>query len=231
MMTPEQFAVGLGRIALALRQAYTAQEQLVFYEAIGHQAEADEWENFARDSVARGRWDGFLPSVAALLDALREYRGEPALEGEAIAAYERVLASACYTAEGGASWSFRAVRERCGAAAARAFLEAGGHHAFATTWDEAKRRARFVSAYVEAVRERPAERLLPAGEQDEPKALPAGDEPFTTPEAAAVLERIRVEHAIALPKPRADTITASDERLEYLRRQAAEITAAANGEK
>lgn len=189
MIEAEPFALGLGRIALSLRQAYTPQEQLVYFEAIGPQTDAAEWERFTRAAVASSRWPKWLPNVAELLDALREFRGAPSLDAEAVAAYERVIGAGVYTPEGGTSWHFRAVREACGSAAAMAFLEAGGHHAFASSYRESDRRERFVRAYVAEVRERPQSRLLPAGAD----AMPTLEavEPPSQAEAAQAMRRIR----------------------------------------
>jgi hypothetical protein len=225
VIEPEQFSEGLTRIGLSVRQAFTAEEQLVYYEALGPQTDAAEWSEFTRAAVATGRWPKFLPTVAELLDALREFRGAPPLEAEAVAAYERVLELGVYTAEGGTTWNFRRVRELCGAAAARAFMEAGGNAAFTTTWNEAKRRERFVAAYLEAGRDRPAERLLPEGSA--PAALPAGDEPaLTEHEARRFMKRIReLAGEPEKPKPKGDgVVRATDDRLAELRAQADEIT-------
>jgi hypothetical protein len=223
LIEPEPFAAGLTRIGLSVRQAYTAEEQHVFFDALAPQTSAEEWARFARETVAAGRWTRFLPTVAELLDALEEFRGKPPLEAEAAIAYERVIQAASYTAEAGSSWNFRDVRERCGAAAARAFLEAGGHHAFATTWDESKRRARFVAAYVAEARERPAERLLPEG--DAPKTLPAGEPLLSEHEAARLMRRIREMAGSREPAPTGDgMVRATDERLALLQAQAQQIT-------
>lgn len=162
----------------------------VYTEALCYQTDTAEWAAFMRQTIDTGCLGSrFLPSVPDLLDALREFRGLPALGGEAAQAYDRVLEARTYSPEGGASWNYRSVKTACGPAAAEAFLEAGGHHAFATTWDESKRRERFIAAYTVAARAVPHGRLLPAGRV--PIALPAApDEPAGQLEAEEVLRQV-----------------------------------------
>ena len=233
MVEVEAFTVGLTRIALACRETVDAPTFAVYHELVAPTvADAGEWERFSRALGSRppraGDGRARFPTVAELLDALEEFRGKPPLEAEAAIAYERVIAAASYTPEGGSSWTFSDVRERCGAAAARAFLEAGGHYGFATTWDESKRRARFVAAYVAEARERPAERLLPEG--GAPKALPAGEPPLSEHEASRFMRRVRemAGEPRDLLSPNGDgMVRATDERLALLRAQAQEIAAGA----
>lgn len=182
------FAEGLSRIGVATRVEVSEAMFNVYHDAIGPQTTADEWRHFTRAAVASGRWR-FFPTVAELLDGLREHRGERLPEVEASDAYERVLTSGVYTPQGGTSWTYRGVKEACGVATAEAFVAAGGDSAFRSTWDEAKRRERFVRAYASATRNDPATRLLPAGPR---LALTAGDERRepTRGEAGALLRRI-----------------------------------------
>jgi hypothetical protein len=169
----ETFAEGIMRLAVAARaQDVNRGTVAVYFDALGPQTTADEWRALTLAAVASGRFR-YFPTVRELLDALREHRGERAPEVEATDAYERVLGCGTYTAEGGTSWTFRAVKEACGVAAAEAFLAAGGDSAFRTTWDEAKRRERFTRAYAEAVRCDASTRLLPAGPT---RALASGEE-------------------------------------------------------
>ena len=162
-MTKAEFAEGLNRIGVAMRQPPDKATLSVYYDTIGLQVEGQEWLAFSRWCVDRDRFHIYFPKVADLRAALREFRGAPPLAVEATRAYERVLESGTYTATGGTSWNYRAVRERCGEAAARAFLAAGGHNAFAITFGEDGRRARFVAAYADAARANPDAALLPAG--------------------------------------------------------------------
>jgi hypothetical protein len=162
------FAEGLARVGIAVRQPADAATLRVYHDALADQTSADEWPAFCEWAV-RSCAFAWFPKVAEFLDALRRFRGERPVGAEATAAYERVLAAGTYTAECGASWTYRGVLEACGKAAADAFLAAGGHLAFATTWDEGKRRERFVVAYAEALRAEPGSRLLPAA--SERKAL------------------------------------------------------------
>jgi hypothetical protein len=221
-----EFGAGLGVIALQVRHSLQPAEIDAFHAALGERTTAAEWLAFCRAAAVRFGWK-FLPTVGEVADALHEFRGAPPLEAEAATAYERVLAAGTYTPEGGTSWNWRDVVARCGKAAAFAFLEAGGHHAFASSYRESDRRERFVRAYVEAGRERPAERLLPAGAGSSP-ALPAGEEPLSEHEAAQAMRRIRELAGVApeRPKPKDGMVRASEERLAELRRQAGEITAA-----
>jgi hypothetical protein len=122
-----------------------------------------------------------------MLDALREFRGSPPLDSEAIQAYERVLQAGEYTAETGACWTFRRVLDHCGRAAAEAFLAAGGHHAFASSWRESERRERFLAAYRQFAREMPASRLLPAAPAERAQIAAA---PVTQDQAEAVVNRL-----------------------------------------
>jgi hypothetical protein len=231
MIDAEQFSIGLSVVALAVRETVDAATFAVYHQLLAGETTAEEWPQFTQHMARRAprSADGRprFPTAPEMLDALSEFRGHPALPAEAAEAYARVLAASNWTPEGGASWNFRDVRERCGAAAARAFLEAGGHHAFATAWDEPKRRERFLAAYQSEARERPSARLLPAGPT---RALPAGEpEMLSEAEAAALLERLRV--ATVAPAPRArlgdGMARATDERLALLKAQAAEIMAGA----
>jgi hypothetical protein len=142
----------------------------VYFDALCPQTTAEEWGCFTRDAVASGRFR-FFPTVAEILEALREYRGERLPEAEAIEAYEHVLSAGTYTPNGGTSWNYRAVREACGDAAAEAFLASGGDLAFRANWDESKRRQRFVSAYAATARSASRTRLL--GSTQSARALPA----------------------------------------------------------
>lgn len=190
-----------------------------YYLALAEESDAMEWAAFTRVAAKRSGWK-FIPSLPELLDALRVFRGGPPLlelQGEASDAYERVISASTYTAEGGASWNYRTVAERCGKAAADAFLAAGGHHAFATTWDEAKRRERFIAAYQETAREIPDARLLPPG--DAPKQIEAAPEP-TAVEARDVLKRISGAVKVEPIQARRLTEAEREERLRRLREQA-----------
>lgn len=197
MIEAEQFAIGLSRIALAVRESVDAATFAVYHELVAERTDAEEWQaftvEFARHPPRGHEGRPRFPTVVELLDALAEFRGAPPLEREATEAYDRVLAASTYTPEGGATWNYRDVRERCGLAAAEAFLEAGGHHAFATTWDESRRRGRFLAAYQAEARERPGARLLPEGG----RLLPAGADAGDPPKAEA--ERLLGEIAKQIP--------------------------------
>jgi len=62
------------------------------------------------------------------------------------------------------------VEAACGRAAVEAFQAAGAGSAFATTWDESKRRAR-LKAYKITVREEPADRVASDRRHREPPAV------------------------------------------------------------
>lgn len=221
MIGEDQFFEGLVRIGIAVGQPADAATLRVYYESLVSQVDEDEWLRFARAAVDTDRFKRF-PKLAELRAALREFRGAPPLEAEAARVYERVLASGDYGPESGTTWSYRAVRDRCGDAAAEGFLVAGGGHAFVTTWDEARRRERFIAAYCTAVREDPSSALLPAGPQT--KALPAPHAP-SREEADKILAEIAGEaRPNVRPKVGPCVVVASDERLELLRTQAEELT-------
>lgn len=213
------FVAGLTRIGSACRQAPTPLDFEVYHIGMQHHADAAEWDRFTRWAIDPCRWT-FFPKLRELQDALREFRGDRPMLAEATNAYERVLAAGVYAQEGGTSWSYRSVRETCGDAAAEAFLAAGGHNAFATTWEESKRRERFVNAYADAVREEPDAKLLPPAPA---RALLPAAEPPTKVEAASVIERLREMVQADPPKPKSNVVTVTDERMEALRRQAQEI--------
>lgn len=215
MIARTDFTEGLTQIGIAVRQPADAATLAVYHDVLGSRTDAPEWRSFVAWALAGGRWRWF-PKLAEVQDALREFRGEKPLLVEATEAYERALASGSYTAEGGTSWTFRSVLERCGHAAAEAFLAAGGSAGFATTWDESKRRERFCEQYMEAVRESPDAKLLPPGAAM--KALPSGG-PFTAAEAKQFFARPE-----APPKIKRRMVELTDSRAEELSRQAAEIT-------
>lgn len=225
MIEFKAFVEGLTSIGLALKQPYGAASLTLYHDLIGPHTDAEEWPRFVVAMLQAQRWPGRSPNVPELQDALREFRGQRPLLVEATDAYERVLAAGIYTAEGGTTWSFRAIRETCGDAAAEAFLAAGGNAAFSTTWDEAKRRERFAAAYAEAVREEPRAALLPVGEAV--KLLAPIEALPTREEATTVIRRLQDIAEVEPAPPKTSVVVATDERLELLRRQAAEIGAAA----
>lgn len=186
MIEFEPFVAGLTKIGLALKQPYGAASLTVYHDILGTQTDAEEWPRFVHWALKTSRWTPHTPDVPQIQAALREYRGARPLMAEATEAYEQVLASGIYTPEGGTTWNYRTVKERCGQAAAEAFLAAGAHSAFATTWNEDKRRERFVAVYSEAVRENPAN-ALPSGGT---KALPAARLELTKDEAKETLRRL-----------------------------------------
>ena len=158
MIERAEFAEGLAKIGIAVRQPADAATMAVYHDVLGARTNAEEWRRFVLWALCASRWTWF-PKLSEIQDALRAFRGERPLSAEANQAYERVLRSGVYSPEAGTSWTFRGIRDRCGEAAAEAFLAAGGNAAFETTWDEAKRRERFIAAYSEAVRENPATAL------------------------------------------------------------------------
>ena len=201
--TPAWFTVGLCSIGLRIHQAVDDATQASYWVDFDGETEPGEWAEFCRVAVKRFRWR-FLPSTPELLDALRVFRGGPALaelQTEAITAYDRVLDASTYTFEGGAMWNYRSVAEKCGKAAAHAFLAAGGHHAFATTWDEAKRRERFIAAYQERAKETPAHRLTAP---DAPEQITAGDPVVPPTQAVEIIRKLTgmVDKPRVEPRPR-----------------------------
>jgi len=227
MIDRATFVGGLGVMALQLNKPAERELLDAYHLALADETSPEEWGAFFPVAVKRFGWK-FLPTVPELLDALREFRGQPNLDAEAIAAYERVIAAGVYSAEGGTSWHFRTVVETCGRAAAEAFLEAGGHNAFANTFRESDRRERFVAAYRVAAREDDSARLLPPASV----GLLQGDvesAPFEHDEAAAILEKVSGVHAGEERKPFTKppvVVEATEDRLAALRRQAEEIQAA-----
>lgn len=217
MIGDVEFSEGLTRIGIAVRQPADAKTQSVYFDALEYQTTAEEWGRFTKLVSATGRFSWF-PKMSELLEALREFRGQPHMLGEANAAYERVLGAGTYAPEGGTHWSFRSVRDSCGVAAAEAFLAAGGHHAFATTWDESKRREAFIAAYKGIVTIQPDTALLPPGEQ--PKQITSGSEP-TAQDATAIVAKLESTQPKITKAP--VIVEATEERLAALRRQAQEI--------
>lgn len=197
------FTGNLAKLALQLNRPAEKQLLDAYHEAMMDETEPEEWREFCRLGPKRFGWK-FLPSVPELVDALREFRGLPSLESEATEAYERVREASGYSPESGSVWTFRGVLKDCGRAAAEAFLEAGGHHAFATTWDESKRRERFIGAYCQVARAEPDLRLLPNAPQ---KALTSGEvspgEPNET-EVVQAMARIAEKATGQFPKPAKD---------------------------
>ena len=226
MVDRATFVKGLGVIALQLNQPATEDKLNAFFLALEDETDAREWQRFVKVAARRFGWK-FLPSVPELLEALREFRGAPRLDSEAVAAYERVIAARQYNAEGGASWTYRGVLEACGRAAADAFQAAGGSAAFERTWDEAKRQERFCAAYREVAAAAPNARLLPFTPKAElPAPVHAGD--VSRESASDALKVIRKTLGIpeGAPKSRDPFIAkATDERLAELKRQAAALIA------
>lgn len=195
MITYDDFVAGLGMIALKLNQPLGDPKAIAYHEDFEDETDPMEWSAFTRIAVRRFGWK-FIPSVPELLDALREFRGAPPLDQEAAQRYEDVIAAGVYTAEGGTTWNYRTVLERCGKAAADAFLAAGGHHAFASSWDEAKRRERFLAAYRAEARALPASRLIEGGkeprliEAEVTSSAAAGEPALTAEQARAAMRKL-----------------------------------------
>lgn len=228
MIDRATFTGGLAVIALQLNKP--AEQALLdaYHLAFRDETSPEEWGAFFPGAVKRFGWR-FLPTVPELLDALREFRGLPNLDAEAVAAYERVTAAGQYTPEG-TTWSFRTVLQACGRAAAEAFLEAGGHNAFATTYREDQRRERFMAAYRAAARDDESARLLPPPEA---RALLTGQTeaagPPTKAEALEILERVSGIHSGEERQPftkQPRVVEATEDRLAALRRQAEELRSA-----
>lgn len=222
MIEFERFVEGLALIGVALKQPYGPASLTGYHDILGSQTDGEEWPRFVKAMLERQRWPGRSPNVPDIQDALREFRGQRPMLVESIDAYDRVLGAGIYSPEGGTTWNYRHIREACGDAAAEAFLAAGGNAAFATTWNEDKRRERFAVAYAEAVREEPMAALLPPGQ--EIKALPPVPEP-TREEARSVIDKLRDMVGAEEEKPKSTVVIVSDERLAALRRQAEEIQA------
>lgn len=216
MIERTDFAAGLVAVGIAVRQAPDPATLAVYHDVLGPKTDAEEWSRFIRWALDSARWNWF-PKLPEIQEALREFRGDRPMLAEATEAYDRVLEAGMYSPEAWTTWSFRGIREKCGEAAAEAFLAAGGNSAFANTWDEAKRRERFLAAYGEAVRESPDSKLLPAVPT---LALPPAEAPPTREEAATVVERLRDMVGVEPAPPKIHLVVATDERLAELKRQA-----------
>jgi len=199
MMRPQQFAEGLTRIGLSLRQTVDAATQRVYFDSLGPQTDADEWLVFTRWCVDTDRFPTYFPKLSELRDALNEHRGGRPLSVEAGEAYERVLAAGVYSPQGGTTWTYRGVLSSCGRGAADGFLAAGGSAAFETTWDEGERRKAFLREYIAAARAEPGARLLPAA--SEQRALPPAEAEPTMEEANTILRRIADQAQQLEPEP------------------------------
>jgi hypothetical protein len=167
----------------------------------------------------------FMPKPAELLELATG--GAQKIQSEAGRAFECVIEARTYHPEGGASWTYRGVEEKCGRACAEAFVAAGGAKAFAVMSERDRPFVfkAFCEAYVAAVRADADSRLrLPASTLPQ---LPEGPRPPIT----VVWEPAPPEPKIVRPsKPGrvrgVDVVVDVDEkadRLEELRRQAAEI--------
>jgi hypothetical protein len=229
------FSAGLRVIGEQLQKPVSASTQAAYFAALAEETNADEWARFVLAAPKRYGWE-FLPTVPKLLDALRSFRGERPVDIEAAEAYERVMASGTYKPEGGTTWNYRTVAEKCGRAAAEAFLAAGGPEAFRVTneqWNHDKRRNAFVAAYQQAAREEPSARLLPP--VDAPKQIEGDKDPRITPtEAKGFLEKLQelLPEASELKAPKLDAfdVRATEERYAEIQRQAALLLAEAIAE-
>jgi len=208
-------------MALQLNQPASKELLDAYHLAMADETDPIEWQAFHLVAVKRFGWK-FLPAVPELLDALREFRGGPKLDVEAARAYERVLDhGGVYTPEGGTTWNYRTVQERCGKAAADAFLAAGGHHAFANAFKESDRREKFIASYVSDVRAAPAT-MLPAGDavkqiEGEPVA------PLTAEDARQAIRKITGLVKVEAPEPKRLSDAERAERIRMLEEQAEEL--------
>ena len=150
-MTEEAVQIGLKVLSTGLRFEVDEQAATIFprlLSAACQDVSDREWQAFVTHAVLGGAFSRALPSIPEVLSALKAFRSvESSLpEADAQRAYERVLSCNTYTPEGGAVWTWRQIRDECGAAAAEAFLAAGGNHAFCTAYREGERRRAFIDA-------------------------------------------------------------------------------------
>lgn len=163
-MTPRDFADGLE----LLGNAHRATLGPGHFEAYGlailpHVSDAKEWRAFVVWALGRGRWR-YFPTAMEVVDALSEFRGQGDPTADAVAMYERVMGSGRYSPETGVVWDVGQIRSELGLIAAEAFVAAGGHMAFASTYRSDDRRRRFIEVYAQRVREGRHAAALPAGQ-------------------------------------------------------------------
>lgn len=223
---------GLSQLAAALQRPQEGTTLALYAERLAARVDAREWASAVAEWTLVAPWRHFpaLPELFAAYQArVDAAEGRRPAEVEAVDAYTRVLQAGTYSPEGGTAWTYRGVVESCGKAAAEAWLAAGAHEAFATSWNADERRRTFLAAYLEAAREQPETRLLPWNPAGE---LPAAAEPATAlprEQAAELLKRLAPEHAAETaeaPRNKPRWVEASPERLARLREQAAAIVAA-----
>lgn len=223
-MTDDAFSAGMAVLARAFGVKPEREMVSLWWDAVGHLTDR-AWDGAVMRTVqiTESTYGKFPPPGLVLKHV------EPELAGEAVAAYERVIAAGVYGAESGTVWTYQRVHDTCGRAAADAFLEAGAHEAFRSEFGSDRRRERFLAAYQREARERPAARLK-AGDP-EAKLLPAGDaEPMTRPQATSALEAIanvaRITGDVLPSRPKVEPM--SDEEWERrkaaLEQQARELT-------
>lgn len=227
MIPVKDFICGLQALADASKHSLSDGQADAYGLAIlPHLTDPSEWSAFVAEMLRAGRWRWF-PLAVEIQDALREFRGAPSLDAEAVRAYERVTAAGEYTAQAGTVWTYRRVLTACGRVAADAFLAAGGSSAWVTLWRETERRQAFCAAYLLAARQEPAGRLLPAAPAQaqitDGTSKNSGDN-LSPGEAAVLLGRVRERLAIpAEPAQPRMTEAEAEVRLAELRRQAEQI--------
>ncbi len=186
-MTPENFKKGMTRLTTMFGVTLTAELADVYHEALSDLTD-EQWALAVRQAV---RTSEFMPRPAVLLKAAAV---DVKLLANAVRVFDSVLESGEYNPHG-TVWSYRAIRNSIGPAAAEAFSAAGGPSEFRRLAEGDSRiadrdlpftRNRFTDAYIAAVRA-DSRLALPAGtslKELAPAKLEFAKLEFATPEEA-----------------------------------------------
>ncbi len=225
----------LSDLAAVLQRPQTAETLALYAKALAMRVKAQPWDEAMADWRLAAPWTHFpaLPALFAAYQArVDAAEGRRPVEVEAVDAYTRVLQAGSYSPEGGTTWTYRGVLDRCGKAAAEAFLAAGGDEVWreANDYRAEQRRSAFLAAYIAAAREQPEARLLPWSPERAPQLAAGAEVPqlATRTEAREVLRRLDPVAVAPKPeRPKCEVVNLDRhaDRLALLRRQAAQIVA------
>lgn len=143
----QRFKAGMRDLGLAYNREITEPLAALYWRSLAHLTD-DEFAD-AVGLYLTQPGERFWPAPGALLAFVRP---DPALDAEAVRAFDLIEGLAVYNPVVGARWSERVVRERLGYAAGEAFVAAGGESA----WQERNEknwpftRKAFVAAYIPA---------------------------------------------------------------------------------
>jgi len=190
-MTEERFAKGMKALGIAFGREVSDDVSKLYFGLLKGLTDA-QWNRAVTHALTHER---FFPPPAVLIEAAGANASQEPILAEAGRALDAVIECRTYSAEAGALWSQREIRERLGDAAADAFVAVGGGGRLRWITEEGRPFLvrDFTAAYLEA--RKAGRRALPPAPPPRPALPAAADEApdITRAEARAIVGRIAQE--------------------------------------